>query len=209
MMLRSMRTARAACPLRSPHELARQQKVCHPDHAVHRRAQFVAHGGEEERLGAVRILRLLQRLGEALFSFLAVGDVAADGLDLDQLAVVVADREFFPGDPADAPRGQRALVVADTVRRHRETGEARQHARALAFGKLGDEGMADDLGAVAAERVAEDVVHIGEAALQVLAQDEVALRADEIAVASSRSASCHFSSRSVSRRASRSAMRER
>ena len=34
-----------------------------------------------------------------------------------------------------------------------------------------------------AECVAEDIVHIGEAALQVFPQNEIALRADEIAVA--------------------------
>src|SRR5262247_2180332 len=40
-------------------ELSFQQQPRHTEHAVHRRADFVAHGGEELRLGAVGVLGLI------------------------------------------------------------------------------------------------------------------------------------------------------
>jgi len=164
-------------------ELGVEQQVRHAEHAVHGRADLVAHRGEELALRAVRGLRLVERDGKTLFRLLAVGDVAADGLDFPELAVVVAQREFFPGEPAGPLRRDHALVEADAIGRQRETGEGAQHARLLALGEFRREGRAEDIGARPPEGLAEDVVHIGETAEEVAAQDDVALRLDEIAIA--------------------------
>ena len=52
------------------------------DDGVERRAQFVAHGGEETRLGRIRLLGGGARQFERLLLQLAVGDVAHHGDDL-------------------------------------------------------------------------------------------------------------------------------
>ena len=52
------------------------------DDGVERRAQFMAHGGEEAGLGRIRLLGGGARQFERLFLELAVGDVAHHGDDL-------------------------------------------------------------------------------------------------------------------------------
>ncbi len=52
------------------------------DDGVERRAQFVAHGGEEAGLGRIRLLGGGARQIERLFLHLSVGDVAHHGDDL-------------------------------------------------------------------------------------------------------------------------------
>ena len=70
----------------------------------------------------------------------------------------------------------------DTVGRRRKAGETRQHARGLTFGQVRQERHADHIGPALAEGVAKNVVHICQAALQILADDKIALRANEIAI---------------------------
>ncbi len=55
-----------------------EQQVGHAEQAVERRADLVADGGEEARLGAVGGFRLVARELERLLGFDAAGDVAAD-----------------------------------------------------------------------------------------------------------------------------------
>ena len=55
------------------------------DDGVERRAQFMAHGGEEAALGRVRALGFRARLFERLLLLLALGDVAHDGDDFAAL----------------------------------------------------------------------------------------------------------------------------
>ena len=53
-----------------------EQQLGHADHAVHRRADLVAHLGQELALGPARRLRRVARLPQLLLGALALGDVA-------------------------------------------------------------------------------------------------------------------------------------
>ena len=79
-----------------------QQQPRHAQHAVHGRADFVAHGGQEAGFGAAGRFGAVARLGQRVFQRLALGDVAADALHFDQPAMGVAHGVIFPGDPAPA-----------------------------------------------------------------------------------------------------------
>ena len=74
---------------------------------VERRAQFVAHAGQEIGLGAVGLLRRGHRLVQLRFDLLAHGIVGADQQVADDVAVVVAQR----GDRHDGRKA--AAVLAD------------------------------------------------------------------------------------------------
>ena len=158
-------------------QLRLQQKTPHAQHAVHRRADFVAHGGQEAGLGAAGFLGAFLGLGQRVFQRLAVGDVAADALHFDQAAMGIAHREIFPGDPAITLRGFHMLVVARAVAaRFQKTAE---QGRA-AFGmRLGREGITDGARRDQAEKLEEGIVAIGETAGGIAAEDGVALRVDQ------------------------------
>ncbi len=59
-------------------EIGLMQHVDHADHGVHRRADPVAHGGDESRLGAARFLGAVSRLFEVGHDAHALADVAHD-----------------------------------------------------------------------------------------------------------------------------------
>ena len=164
-------------------EFRGKQEIRHADDTVHGRADLVAHGGEEKALCAACRLRLVQRFGKALLHFLAVVDVAADHLYFRERAIFVADRGFLPDEPAVAEGGDDLLVVAHALLpRIARSGQRTQQARALAFRQVRHEGASDGCRPCEAKGLAEDVVHIGDAAFQILADDDVALRAHEIAI---------------------------
>ncbi len=84
------------------------EEAGHAEHAVERRADLVADGGEEARLRLAGGLGAAAGLGELGLDAATVGDVAADCLDLRALAS--AHGGLHPGDPAPAMRRVEGLV---------------------------------------------------------------------------------------------------
>src|SRR5271156_803568 len=88
------------------------QKPSHSENAVHRCADFVAHGGEEARLRTAGGFGLVARIGERVFERFAFRYVASDALYFDEAARSIAHRVVFPRDPAPAIGRADMLVVA-------------------------------------------------------------------------------------------------
>ena len=174
---REQRVARALHGLGIGRLLRRQGRIheqaAHADDAVERRADFVAGHCEETRLGAAGGVGLVARLAQRALAFGAVGDVAADALQLGGPAGIVAHIALSPGDPARSQRGFDLLVVnARAVRRQRgialfENGE-RAAAADQSFARLPCE-------------LAIGVVGKGDAALGIAQHDQVALRFEQAA----------------------------
>ena len=66
-----------------------EQQLGHADDAVHRRADLVAHLGQERALRVAGRLGRLARQAQRFFAALALGDVARDGDAADTLVGVV------------------------------------------------------------------------------------------------------------------------
>ena len=164
-------------------QLGFEQQPRHAEHAVHRRADLVAHGGEEAGLGAASGFRLVARVGNRVFQRLALGDVAPDALHFDQAPGVVAHRIIFPRDPAPAVSRADMLVVSHTRLsglEPREAAEIRCTALRVQFRR---EGPSDRALRVQAEQFEKGVVAIGEPAVRRAAEDRVALGIDQRLVA--------------------------
>jgi hypothetical protein len=71
-------------------QLGIEREVRHADDAVHRRADLMAHVGEELAFGAARLLGGLARVQRFLLGELAIGAVTRDGKKTDRLAGLVA-----------------------------------------------------------------------------------------------------------------------
>ncbi len=117
-------------------QLAVFEDFQHPEHAVHRGADLVAHGGEEGRLGLVRLFRLapcLDRLGRAgddaaleipvglfqrLLGGLARADVGDEAVQVQQPTAFVPRAVTFFHHPAPAAVGM-AQAVFELVGRAR------------------------------------------------------------------------------------------
>ncbi len=126
---------------------------------------------QEARLRAVGGFRLVARVGERALGLHAVGDVAADTLHLGAGQRRGPHHHLTPGDPARAGVGRDLLVVdACSVGRMRR-GALFQHRQR--------ERSADKLGARPLGQHAECVVDIGDAAVDVAANDHVALRGEK------------------------------
>ena len=158
-------------------ELCFQQKARHAQHAVHGRADLVAHGGEEAGFGAAGRFRAIARFGQCVFHGFAFGDVAAHALDFDETSARVAQREIFPRDPAPAVGGAHELIVARTRMSHLQAGEAR-NAAAVGM-EFGGKGAAERLLRLKSEEPEEGVIGIGEAAVRRAPEDGITLRVDE------------------------------
>lgn len=148
-------------------------RICaKPDDPVDRGADFVADDGEELALGAVRGFGGVLGVEQRSLGFLADGNVVADRLVFQRVAVVVLDRALGPHHPAAAvvPQLDFALegvgLVADGGAR-REKGE----------------GLADELVAFAAEGGGVGAVDEGELAVEPVAADQIDLILDDAAVA--------------------------
>ena len=72
------------------------QQPGHAHDAVHRRANFMADGGEEARFGLAGIFGPLASGDQRGFGSFAGGDVARDGAMRNGAAVLVAHRQFDP-----------------------------------------------------------------------------------------------------------------
>ena len=125
--------------------------------------------GQEARLGAVRGFGLIAGIGQRALGADAVGDVAADALHL--AGMIGAHGDFPPGDPARTI-GRGDFLVVDA----RAVGERRGLALRL-HGKR-EVGAQQRLAWAAGER-AERVVGVGDRALAVAANDDVALRLEK------------------------------
>ena len=97
------------------------------DDGVQRRAQFVAHGGEEAGLGGIGLLGGGARQFERLLLHLAVGDVAHHGDDLGLGATCLLERPAAHLDPDEV--GGNALA-AHRVAAQAEFDAARSPPRA-------------------------------------------------------------------------------
>ena len=86
------------------------QQRRHAEDAVHRRADLVAHGRQEARLGAVGGFRLLARLPQLGLRAPPLGDVAAGALHLGDGGIAGRDRMLLPLDPARPERGLRSAA---------------------------------------------------------------------------------------------------
>ena len=93
-------------------ELGLRQDLRHADHAVHGRADFVAHVREEIALRAVRRLGGELGLERRLFGELAVGHVDERAGDAQDLPVRAVSDVGLLGDPALAAPGQEHAVFA-------------------------------------------------------------------------------------------------
>ena len=130
-----------------------EQQLRHAEDAVQRRADLVRDHREEAPLGAVGRLGLVARLGERVFALGAVGDVAADALDLAHARGGIADRDVAPGDPARAiRRGDLLVVHARAVRQRRDRALFEQRQRNVA---------ADQRPRAEAGKAAKRIVRIG------------------------------------------------
>ena len=160
--LRAVAHGRDGAALRGVEPLA-VEHLHHAEHAVHRRADLVAHGGEERRLRLVRGFRLGAlalgfgqrhlgrgaRLGLRQLALLQLGDVA---IDAEQAAV----GERLVGELDVAPALRRPLVAVAAGRAH--------HVGALHDDLLD----VADLAEVAALRLIADHVVAGRAGLRDL-----------------------------------------
>ena len=108
-------------------QLGFEQQARHAEHAVHRRADLVAHRGEEAGFGTAGGLRLVARFRQGVFERFAFGDVAPDALDFHRTAAMIAYRVIFPGDPAPAIGRAHMLVVANAGAARFQAGEAAEY----------------------------------------------------------------------------------
>ena len=99
----------------------------------------------------------------------AVGDVAADALQFGRRVGVEADQAFAPGDPA----------LADLLVVH--AGAVGLHGDLTLLGRLELEAAADQLVARATGELAVGVVDERDRAVALAADDEVALRLEQVA----------------------------
>ena len=122
-------------------KLGLEQQPRHAQHAVHGRADLMAHGGKEAGLGAAGFLGIVARFHQRVFQDLAIGDVAAHALHFHQAAMGIAHREILPGDPAIACGGLDMLVVAGAAAALFQ--EAAERGRAAFRMRFRGEGIAD------------------------------------------------------------------
>ena len=140
---------------------------------VHRRADLVAHGGEERALGAVGGLGGLANLAQLLLLPLARGDVGDDGDAADEapalaadggsghvapaLLAVLAQEEALPAPGVHLARDQLADLLGGT--------------RAVVGVGVADQRLAEQVLALDAEELQRRVVDFDEAALVVVGHD--------------------------------------
>ena len=91
----------------------------HAEDAVHRRADLVAHGGQEARLGPVGGLRLLARLRQLGLGAAPLGNVAAETLHLGDRHRAGRNGMLVPLEPTRAASGLDLLGVALLAQRRR------------------------------------------------------------------------------------------
>ncbi len=148
------------------------------DDAVDGGADLVADDGEELALGAVGGFGGLLGVAQGELGLFAHGDIVADGLVFEELAVAVLDGAVGPLDDA---RG--AVGGGEGGLESGGLGPGVEHApRGEAVGEHGP-GLAEEFGAFAAEELGVGAVDESEAAVGFVAADEVVLVLDDGAVA--------------------------
>ncbi len=98
-------------------ELGAEQQTGHADDRIHRGADFVAHVGQEFRLGLVGLLGGVLRGDQLFLDLLALGDVLGDAAIGDQLALGIVEWRAAGREPDDIPLlGLRpVLEIAETL----------------------------------------------------------------------------------------------
>ena len=163
-------------------QLGVAQQRGHAENAVHRRADLVAHGGQEARLGAVGRLRLLARLASARPRSRAASVMSRPRHCTSGTAASAAGHGvLLPLEPARPGASSRspARSAAGAARAPGASGAdhvAGEHARARTPGPARRRRSQP-------EHPAERLVDEGQPALGVAAQDDVGLVVEQIAVA--------------------------
>ena len=158
-------------------QLGVQQQLRHAEDAVHRRADFVAHVGQELALGPVgRLGRLLGPL-EVLGRVQPIGDVADEGAEGGFVAVTNGGDGQFDGDLlAVATEGLDLDPVVDDFRDAGRLVAAEARFVGLAEG-FGDDGLRHQPPDRLRRRVAEHPlglrIPVGDAAVRAHADDSV------------------------------------
>ena len=150
-----------------------EQQSAHPDDAVERGANFVAGHRQEARLGPVGGVRMVARLAQRALGLGAIGDVAADALQLRRLFRIGPQQAFAPGDPFRPERRCDLLVVDPRAARL-------QRAFAL-LQNLEGEAAADQRLSRPCRELAIGVIDKDDAAFRVADHDQVALLLEQAA----------------------------
>ena len=155
-----------------------QKKIGHAQDAVQGRAHFVTDHGEKARFRAARGFGFFAGDRKRPLGGDAGGYVPAHALNFDDPSRLVANRDFFPGDPARACFGRDLLIERARAVGMRDTGALRAHFERNR--------MADDLVERLSHEGAKHLARIGDAPRLVLAHDELALRIGELGGADKR-----------------------
>ena len=159
-------------------QLCFQQQAGHSEHAVHRRADFMAHGREKARFCAVCRLGLVAGFRECVLQLFPLGNVAPDALDFDQAPRSIADCIVFPGNPAPAIACAHVLVVLDADLAGFQPCEAAEHGGSIVGVQFRRERLVQG-GLCQAKQLEEGIIGICEPAIRCPPYDGVALRIDK------------------------------
>ena len=133
-----------------------QQQPAHPDDRVHRRADLMAHGGQEGALGLVRVLgRLARRLRLAEQSRVVDGDGGLLGETDEQVEVALGEQLARHRPPHGHPADD--LVVSDERRDHQPVRLVGVGVRDQEHPRIGRR-VVDRLGPSRGERATDDPV---------------------------------------------------
>ena len=160
-------------------ELGFEQQPRHTENAVHRRSDFMTHGGQKSGFCPAGRFRFVARLRQRFLERFALCDVATDALHFHQTAKIVADRIVLPGEPAPAIGRPHMLVVTHARVSILESGEAAEERRTAVGMNLRREGLTQRRLRIEAEQLEEGIVGVGETAVGGTAQNGVALRVDQ------------------------------
>ena len=137
----------------------------------------MAHGGKKTRFGPVRRLGFVARRRQRHLRLLALGDIAADALHLDDIAVSVAHREILKGIPAWPARCFQDLVIGASPRQDGAIGAGAE------YGGQGGGALAGKFACRHSQRMHGGIIGKADLAPAIAAQDEIALGVDQVAVA--------------------------
>ena len=152
-----------------------QKKLCHSEHAVHRRANLVAHRRQESGFCAVGRFGLVACFHKSIFESLAFRNVASNALHLDQAADWIAEGEILPSDPSPSVDRPHVLVVAHSSTGGVELPETAEFSGSTIGMGLGGKRATNGPLWVEAKQTEERIIAVGQTAVGAATQDGVAL----------------------------------
>ena len=149
----------------------------HAEDRVHRRADLVAHVGQELALGTIRRFGRIARHAQLGFECALGGDVAGEAVEAGQLAVHITDRDLGALDAPDVAVAVAQLeleefegLIARTVRTRDRSGVDRIIGQHLAP-------MRDELARIDADDALHRIADRDDLALGIARVDEMAVEA--------------------------------